>query len=245
VSKVTFFPKADQSDLTAFWLNFGEDPDPTVRLKMIYLTIREVALVGPGTFNTMGVCDTLGITYPMVNHYFGNRDGLMAESGFVAYELYIERIWQNVEAAKPDPEARLRAWMQAQLDLNTEIRGWGAILNYSPFSQAIFHILEEKFGEQRRKLFELNISRLAQLIKDFRDNRLTTIDFDIDNYPREEFLQDEALVELTSTVAWSTLGLAVWKSGGHAPSQGIADLRLRSDALSESHIRNMLKLVRA
>jgi AcrR family transcriptional regulator len=245
MAKVPFFPKADQSDLTAFWLNFGEDSDPSIKQKMIYLTIREVALVGPGTFNTMGVCDTLGVTYPMVNHYFGNRDGLIAESGFNAYSLYIDRIWQNVEAAKPDPESRLRGWMMAQLDLNTEIKGWGAILNYSPFSQTISQITEEKFGHQRRKLFELNMARLAQLIKDLRDNRLTTVDFDIDNYPREEFLQDDSLVELTSTIAWSTLGLAVWKAGGHAPSQGIADLKLRSDELTESHLRNMLKLVRA
>lgn len=245
MSKVAFFPKTDQSDLTAFWLNFGKNPDPSIRQKMIYLTIREVALVGPGTFNTMGVCDTLAVTYPMVNHYFGNRDGLIAEAGFVAYELYVKRIWQNVEAAKPDPEARLRAWMVAQLDLNTEIRGWGAILNYSPFSQSVFHIMEEKFGDHRRQLFELNIARLAQLIKDLRNNTLTNFDFDIDNFPREEFLGDQKLVELTSTIAWSTLGLAVWKSGGHAPSQGIADLKLRSESLIEAHLNNMLKLVRS
>jgi AcrR family transcriptional regulator len=245
VATVNFFPKTDQSDLTAFWLNFGENPEPSIRQKMIYLTIREVALVGPGTFNTMGVCDTLDVTYPMVNHYFGNRDGLIAEAGFVAYEIYVKRIWQNVEAAKPDPEARLRAWMMAQLHLNTEIKGWGAILNYSPFSQSVFHIMEEKFGDQRRQLFELNIARLAQLIKDLRDGRLTNFDFDVDNFPREELLADQSLVELTSTIAWSTLGLAVWKSGGHAPSQGITDLKLRSEALIEAHINNMLKLVRS
>lgn len=245
MATVSFFPKGDQSDLSAFWLNFGANPEPSIRQKMIYLTIREVALVGPGTFNTMGVCDTLAVTYPMVNHYFGNRDGLIAEAGFVTYELYVERIWENVQAAKPDPEARLRAWMEGQVRLNSEISGWGAILNYSPFSQTIFQIMEEKFGERRRRLFELNISRLAQLIIDYRDNRLTQFEYDLDNYPREEFLKDQKLVELTSTIAFSTLGLAVWRSGGHAPSQGISDLQKMTDPLSEAHIRNMLALVRA
>lgn len=245
MANVGFFPKEDQSDLSALWLNFGDNEEPSIRQKMIYLTIREVAEVGPGSFNTLGVCDTLGVTYPMVNHYFGNRDGLIAEAGFVAYELYIARIWASVQAAKPDPEARLRAWMEAQVRLNSEISGWGAILNYSPFSQAVFHIMEEKFGERRKQLFELNIARLAQLIKDYRDNRLTQFDFDLENYPRAEFLEDQKLVELTSTIAFSTLGLAVWKSGGHAPSQGIPDLTQIADPLQESHIRNMLALVRS
>ena len=65
---VSFFTPEDDSELTAFWLNFGDNPEPSIKQKMIYLTIREVALVGPGSFNTMGVCDTLGVTYPMVNH---------------------------------------------------------------------------------------------------------------------------------------------------------------------------------
>jgi AcrR family transcriptional regulator len=248
MATVSFFPQlanSDEHDLSAFWLNFGENPEPSIKQKMIYLTIREVAIVGPGSFNTMGVCDTLGVTYPMVNHYFGNRDGLLAEAGFATYKLYIDRIWESVQAAKVDPETRLRAWMEAQVRLNSEISGWGAILNYSPFSQTVFQIIEEKFGESRKQLFELNISRLAQLIKDYRDNRLTQFDFDVDNYPRAEFMADQKLVELTSTIAFSTLGLAVWKSGGHAPSQGIADLKKIEDPLAEAHIKNMLALVRS
>ena len=245
MATVSFFPEADDSDLTAFWLNFGDNPEPSVKQKMIYLTIREVALVGPGSFNTMGVCDTLGVTYPMVNHYFGNRDGLIAEAGFVTYKLYIDRIWESVQAAKVNPEARLRAWMEAQVRLNSEISGWGAILNYSPFSQTVFQIMEEKFGQSRKQLFELNMSRLAQLIKDYRDNRLTQFDFDVDNYPRAEFMADQKLVELTSSIALSTLGLAVWKSGGHAPSQGISDLKKISDPLAEAHIKTMLAMVRS
>lgn len=245
MTKFGFFPAHVESDLSGLWLNFSDNPEPSIRQKMLYLTIREVAQVGAGSFNTMGVCDTLELTYPMVNHYFGNRDGLMAEAAFVTYELYIQRIWENVEAAKPDPEARLEAWMHAMVDLNVEIRGWGPILNYPDFSQTIAQIMNEKFGEQRKKLFELDIARLAQLIRDVRGNKLTTVDFTVDNFPRAEFLLDLKLVQLTSTVAFSTLGLAVWKSGGHAPSQGITDLKVISDSLTKSHIRNMLALVRS
>ena len=105
--------------------------------------------------------------------------------------------------------------------------------------------MEEKFGQSRKQLFELNMSRLAQLIKDYRDNRLTQFDFDVDNYPRAEFMADQKLVELTSSIALSTLGLVVWKSGGHAPSQGISDLKKISDPLAEAHIKTMLAMVRS
>lgn len=245
MSQINFFAKAGEPDLETFWLNFGANPEPSIRHKMIYLTIREVALVGPGSFNTMGVCDALDITYPMVNHYFGNRDGLLAEAGFVTYEVYVSRIWQNVQAAKPDPEARLKTWMEAHIQLNSEIRGWGSILNYSPFSQTVFQIMEEKFGDQRRQIFELNISRLAQLIKDYRENRLTNVDFGLEDYPKAELMKDKKLVELTSTISWSTLGVAVWKSGGHLPSAGVEDLKQLGDGLVQAHLQNMLNLVRA
>lgn len=244
MAKVHFFPKAHDADLTDFWLNFGDDPDPPMRQKMIYLTIREVAEVGSGTFNTMGVCDALEITYPMVNHYFGSRDGLIAEAGHITYELYIQRIWENVQAAKPDPESRLRAWMQGMIDLNFEMRGWGAVLNYPYFSQTIFRIMEDKFGEQRRLLFELNMVRLAQLIKDLRSNKLTTIDFTVDDYPRKEVVNDRMLFKISSTIAFACLGAAVWNSGGHAPSEGINDFRLIRNQLIADHIDNLVRLVK-
>lgn len=244
MSDVHFFPKPSHGDLSAFWLNFGEDKDPPMRQKMIYLTIREVAEVGSGSFNTMGVCDSLGITYPMVNHYFGSRDGLIAEAAFVTYELYIQRIWDNVQATKADPEARLRAWMSGMISLNFEIRGWGAVLNYPSFSQTIFRIMEEKFGEDRKKLFELDIARLAQLIRDYRSNKLSSIEFTVDDYPRNEMLLDQKLVQLTSTVAFASLGIAVWNSGGHAPSQGVAELKILRNQLISAHINNMVQLVK-
>ena len=242
---IGLFPKGEDSDLTAFWLNFGDNPEPSVRQNMVYLTVREVAMVGPGSFNTMGVCDALDLTYPMVNHYFGNRDGLIAEAGFVVYELYISRLWENVEAAKADPESRLRAWMNSHVRLNVELNGWGAVLNYPHFSQTIFRISEEKFGQRKAALFELNVTRLAQLIRDFRAGSVTKVDYTVDNYPRAELMADQKIVELTGTISLSLLGLSVWKSGGHSPSSGIAELEKMKDAVAKAHIDNMLMLAKS
>lgn len=242
--KVRLFARDEGADLSAFWLNFGSEQDPGIRKKMIYLAIREVALVGPGSFNTASVCDALNITYPMVNHYFGNRDGLVAEAGFNAYQLYVERLWENVKLADPEPEQRLRMWIRAQVELTGELGGWGAVLNYAPFSHSIFQILEQRFGPQRQALFELNVARLAQLIKDYRENRLTTVDYTIDDYPRDEVLEDQRLTELTFSISVSTLGMAIWRAGGHIPSRGISELKDIESALIEAHVENLLKLAK-
>ena len=237
-----FFPTAQSANMEDFWLNFGDDPNPPLRNKILYLTIQEVAVVGPATFSTMGVCDTLGVTYPMVNHYFGNRDGLIAEAAHVAYKLYIERIWDGVSESEPNPEARLRAWLLSTISLNVEIQGWGAVLNYPRYSSAIENIMEEKFGEERTRYFELNISRLTRLVMDLRENTITTIDYTPESYPRQEFLVQRDVIGIVSTIALSILGVAVWKSGSHSPSKGIKDLHDMSEFIIETHIQNMLKL---
>ena len=45
-----------------FWLQFGDDPQPPMRLKILYVTFGEVENSGPGSFNVASVCDRLGIT---------------------------------------------------------------------------------------------------------------------------------------------------------------------------------------
>jgi hypothetical protein len=98
-----------------FWLEYGDDPQPPMRLKILYVTFGEVASAGPSSFNVASVCDRLGITYPMVNHYFGNRDGLLAEGAYMVYQRYVEKLWDAAMSATRKPEARLKAWMMAQI----------------------------------------------------------------------------------------------------------------------------------
>lgn len=235
-------PQASEPD---FWLTFGPDSDPSVRHKMLYLTIWEISKIGPAAFNTHSVCNQLGVTHPMVNHYFGSRDALIAEAGFTIYETYIKRLWENVEATKPQAEARLTAWLEAQVELHVELGGWGQVLNYPHYWQGIFEQMDELQADRRRQIFELNIARLARLIRDFRNNVVTEIDFSIEDYPREELLLDKRLIEITTTVALSTLGLAVWRSGGHIPSRGIIDLKGMTSSIMRTHQKHMLLIAQA
>jgi len=237
------FPPHVGDDMGDIWLDFGDDPAPSNRDRLIYLTMREVAIVGPASFNTGGVCDTLGISYPMVNYYFGNRDGLIAEAGHATYVRYVTKLWAAVEAAPRTPIDRLRAWMQAHLRLNVEIRGWGAVLNYPRFSSSIEEILNERFGEDHRRHFELNMARLGRLILDMWEETVTDFPYDVHDFPREEFLQVEALLEITATISWATLGVAVWRSGRHTPSKGITELEQFGEHFIDAHTENMIRLV--
>jgi len=241
-SELSMFPSPDEGDLASFWLHFGEDPDPPNRRKLLLLTMREVALVGPATFNTMGVCDTLDISYPMVNYYFGNRDGLIAEAGHLTYLRYVQKLWDSVEAAPQTPRDRLLAWMYAHLRLNVEIRGWGAVLNYPRFSATIEEILDERFGAEHRHHFELNMARLTRLILDVRDGVVSAFPFGVDDFPRETMLAEDDVVRLAATISWATLGIAVWRSGRHTPSKGIPELEERGPEFVAAHFATMLAL---
>jgi AcrR family transcriptional regulator len=237
------FPPHLGDDMSSIWLDFGDDPEPNNRQRLIYLTMREVAIVGPATFNTSGVCDTLGISYPMVNYYFGNRDGLIAEAAYTTYVRYLEKLWRAVEAAPRTPVDRLRAYLQAHLRLNVEISGWGAVLNYPIFSTTIAQILSERFGEDHRIHFELNMARLARLILDLWEDVVTQPIYRLDDYPREQLITQQLLMAATAMLSWGTLGVAVWRSGRHAPSQGIRELVEGELRLIDAYTDNLIRTV--
>ena len=239
------FPPSDPGgDPASIWLDLGDDPEPSNRDRLILLTMREVALVGPASFNTSGVCDTLGISYPMVNYYFGNRDGLIAEAAHATYVRYVEKLWRAVEAAPRTPVDRLRAYLRAHLRLNVEIRGWGAVLNYPIFSSTIAHVLEERFGEDQRRQFELNMARLGRLVLDLWDERVSDDVYTIDAFPREALLADPAAIDAAASLSWATLGVAVWRGGRHTPSRGIAEIETMQDRLINAYIENMIEFTR-
>jgi AcrR family transcriptional regulator len=241
--ELMMFPPHMGEDFTSIWLDFGDDPDPTNRERLIFLTMREVAIVGPASFNTSGVCDTLGISYPMVNYYFGNRDGLIAESAYRTYVRYLDKMWAAVSAAPRTPVDRMRAYLLAHLRLNVEISGWGAVLNYPIFSSTVAQLLNDRFGEDQRQHFELNMARLARLIVDLWEGQVTEPLYTLDDYPREQLIANDRLMAATATLSWATLGVAVWRSGGHSPSRGISELVAKENELMDAYRESMIRAV--
>lgn len=242
--KLTDVSHPDSLLTDEFWLEFGDDPQPSMRLKILYVTFGEVAKSGPGAFNVASVCDRLGITYPMVNHYFGSRDGLLAEGASMVYRTHIEGLWKAVQRAPREPEARLKAWMMEQTSETLVMGGWGPILNYPLAAREVSKEIQAKFQQPMNRLFELNLARLGAMALDIRRGTVSDVDFTEDNYPREELLSDPFLTSVMPTISWSTFGMSVWLGGQHAPARNIREITVMLDDLLEKHFEIVVYLIK-
>lgn len=239
--KLTDTSHPDTTLTDSYWLTWGDEPQPHMRQKIIYLTFDEVSRIGPGAFGVSNVCDRLGITYPMVNHYFGGRDQLLAEGAYLAYIRYVTSLWEAVDAAPRKPIARLEAWMRAQINWTRQWSGWGALLNYPVASLQVSEIMDRNFRDEMQKYFEWNLAGLAVLVNDVLNDSVTEERPSLDNSDRTDLLANTELVYLTSSVAFCTLGASVWNAGQHLPS---AKLQLAVDMapeLVEQHIQRVIR----
>ncbi len=234
----TSHPDASLTD--DFWLQFGDNPQPPMREKIIYLTMDAVAERGPANFNSAEVCDRLGITHPMVNHYFDNRDGLLAVTAFVVYDRHIRSVWDAVSKAPSDAIKRLKVWMRAIVNSNKSMGGWGAVLNYPLTSLTVTTLLDSQFREEIKELFEWNLGCLAILISDVKKGTLSELPTGINPELREELTSQPEIVSLVSSVAWAALGVAVWYSGQHLASAQVPEAIAQREALIESHIDHVV-----
>jgi len=234
----------DETLTDEYWLGCGSDPQPSMRLKILYVTFDEVAKSGPGSFNVASVCDRLGITYPMVNHYFGGRDALIAEAAYMVYMRYVDKLWIDVTNAPKNPQDRLAAWIFAQIRETDYMGGWGAVLNYPLAAREVSVEIREKFGQAMQEGFELNLARLSMLVRDIRSGKVSDGDFSKGPVPRQELLADPELQALLPTVAWGVIGVSVWLAGQHLPSyESIPELAPMLPRLVDNHVKALISLI--
>jgi len=226
-----------------YWLRLGVDPQPSMRLKILYVTFEEVAKSGPGSFNVASVCDRLGVTYPMINHYFGGRDSLIAEAAHMIYLRYGDKLWAAVSAAPKNPRDRLAAWILAQIRETAELGGWGSILNYPISAKDVSEEIRRKFGDLMNQGFELNLARLSTLILDVRRGVISEPNYALGKVPKVDLFADPELRALVPTVAWSTLGASVWISGQHLPSSSLPEIAPVLQSLVDNHIQKVIELI--
>lgn len=214
-----------------------------MRNRILELTISEVEQHGNG-FKLQEIVDQAGVTMAMVNHYFGNRDNLVAEAAFTIYADYIEALHQAFESAEATPEARLAAWIKAQIGYQALRKGWSVIFNYPAAVPTVAEALQAKFGSEVKGLFELNIARLFQLVQDVAEGMVTNQEFSVGVYPREALLADKETVAMASSIAWSTLGASIWAAGEHMPSQSSSEVLEHLEPVTAVHVANLLGQIR-
>ena len=231
----------DKALIDSHWLRFGADPQPPMRLKILYVTFDEVAKSGPTSFNVSSVCDRLGITYPMVNHYFGGRDALIAEAAHMMYLRYVDNLWAAVQRAPRNPKDRLAAWILADIKETHEMGGWGAVFNHPLAAKDVSDLIRTSFGTVMNHGFELNLARLGSLIKDLRRGEVCDPSWVIGDIPRMELFMDPELRALVPTVSWSTLGASV--ASQQLPSRSIPEIMPISNQLIDNHIAAMIEFI--
>lgn len=225
----------------AFWSARGLGEKPTTREKFLSLTIDELAKTGPHSFNATLICDLLGTTYPMVNHYFGNRNGLVAEAVAVAYRGYSESLRVAAETGDT-PEARLESWIWQQIRWTSEHPGISVVLDFPESSLEVTTILREQFQGEITNLFEYNMALLMHLVLDIQAGRTSPIEFEIGALPRAEYMGNLALVQRASSIGLATMGAAVWLAGQHAAGSQVEETQRLGRETLHAHVSTLVSL---
>lgn len=203
------------------WLLNGDIAEPSTREKMILLAIQEIQSVGPADFNAMRVCDRLGIKHPMVNYHFGNRDGLLAEATWWAYQVWTRNVVASIRTAPANAEKRLRAFVNEEVAWAERMGGMYLLLQYPLSSAGAQDIVSEKYQAEMERIFEYHLALLAVVVSDLRSGKVSPIDFDIDNQPTGSIILNPAAAITAGHIAWMTHGLASWSTGHHISTEGM------------------------
>lgn len=227
-----------------FWLTFGSDPQPPMRLKILYVTFGEIAVSGPASFNVASVCDRLGITYPMVNHYFGSRDGLIAEAATEVYERYAEKLWESARSAGLSPEDRLRAWISSEVTETTNLGGWSPVLHFASASREVTAEIQRSFASRLNRIYEIKVARLTQLVMELKQGIINSSSEPLKSQVRQDFSENPGIQRLVALVSWVSYGMSVSRSGQNLPASKGSVFSMVDQNLLDSGIDEVVKLVK-
>jgi AcrR family transcriptional regulator len=221
-----------------------ESRTTSMREQFLERTIEEFARTGPGKFNPGKIARELGVSVAMINHYFASRYGLVSDAAYIVYSRYVDEMFEAVTNAPRNPEERLRAWIRTQISVSNRMGGWGVVLNYPTFSLQEPLTFDVEFRQMKVDKFELNLTRLAQLIVDVNTGTVSPEEITEENLDTQQFLSKPKLVAITASIGMSTLGSSVWLSGSHSPSADSEDARKYAEFAINSHIDILVNLAK-
>jgi AcrR family transcriptional regulator len=215
---------------------------------IILASIDQMTETGPVDFNSGAVCDLLNLKHPMINYYFGSRDGLIAEASIWAYRGWSEKVMTATRNAPKNAEKRLRAYLEASLEWAENMRAVTVLSQYPVLSRAVKDLIDDGYSVELQKDFEYHLVFLATLIIDMRTGKNSDLDFDKTNYPKGKYTlsHPRELLEAAS-IAWAAHGIMMWRSGSHIPTTNLRKeftAKLSEDLAMRLHIDNIVAIAR-
>lgn len=207
---------------SANWLVYGDVAQPSTREKMILLAIEEIIKNGPADFNAMHTCDRLGIKHPMVNYYFGNRDGLIAEATWWCYQQWAKQVDRIFHDTYSSAAKRLTAFVEGEISFAKKLGAMHILMHYPLTSKGAEVLVTEKYHDQMRQIFEYHLALIAVTVSDMRSRSYHEIDFTVDSYPRAQLMLKPGLFMAATKIAWMTHGIANWSAGSHVATTRMA-----------------------
>lgn len=215
---------------------------------IILTSIEQMTETGPVDFNSGTVCDLLNLKHPMINYYFGSRDGLIAEASIWAYRGWSHKVMTATRNAPKNAEKRLRAYLEASLEWAENMRAVTVLSQYPVLSKAVKNLIDESFSIELQKDFEYHLAFLATLIIEMRTGKNSELDFDKTNYPKGKYMltQPKELLDAAS-IAWAAHGIMMWRSGAHIPTNNLRQefaAKISEDLAMKVHVDNIIDIAR-
>ena len=222
--------------------------DISTRDLIILASIDQMTETGPVDFNSGTVCDLLNLKHPMINYYFGSRDGLIVEATIWAYRGWSHKVMTAARNAPKNAEKRLRAYLDESLVWAKNMGAMTVLSQYPVLSKTVKSLIDDGYSVELQKDFEYHLVFLATLIVDIRSGKNSDLDFDQTNYPKAKFAMSHPreLLEATS-VAWASHGIMMWRSGSHTPTNNMRKdftAKFSEDIAMGIHVDNIIALAR-
>jgi AcrR family transcriptional regulator len=215
---------------------------------IILASIDQMIETGPVDFNSGTVCDQLNLKHPMINYYFGSRDGLIAEASMWAYRGWSDKVMTATRNAPKNAEKRLRAYLEASLEWAERMKAVTLLSQYPVLSKAVKNLIDEGYSVELQKDFEYHIVFLATLIIDMRSDKNSDLDFDKTNYPKAKyFLSHPRELLDASSIAWASHGIMMWRSGSHIPTNNLRKdftAKVSEDLAMRLHVDNIIEIAK-
>ena len=215
---------------------------------IILCSIDQMIETGPVDFNSGTVCDLLSLKHPMINYYFGSRDGLIAEASIWAYRSWSDKVMTATRNAPKNAEKRLRAYLEASLEWAENMQAVTVLSQYPVLSKAVKNLIDDGYSVELQRDFEYHIVFLAALILDIRSGKNSDLDFDKTNYPKERyFLTHPRELLDASSIAWASHGIMMWRSGSHIPTTNLRKqftAKVSEDLAMRVHVDNIIDIAR-